>query len=98
MVARVRALGPAMLERATVYDREARFPTENFADFHRVGLLKVCVPTRYGGLGSRVTTVEKHLSVVTRKLGLPAGEDAARSAVNVRVLAALAWLDAARAG
>ena len=52
LVGLVRDLGPALRERAVVYDREARFPTENFADFHRVGLLKVCVPTRYGGLGA----------------------------------------------
>ncbi len=52
LVARVRSLGPVMQERAVVYDREARFPTENFADFHRLGLLRVCVPARYGGLGA----------------------------------------------
>lgn len=52
LVARVRRLGPAMLERATVYDREARFPTENFADFREAGLLGLCIPTRYGGLGA----------------------------------------------
>jgi alkylation response protein AidB-like acyl-CoA dehydrogenase len=52
LVARVRALGPVLTERAVHYDREARFPTENFADFHRLGLLSLCVPTRYGGLGA----------------------------------------------
>lgn len=52
MVGLVRAMGPAMKERAVVYDREARFPTENFADFRANGLLAVSVPTRYGGLGA----------------------------------------------
>lgn len=45
-------MGPTIAERAVRYDREASFPTENFADFHRTGLLGVSIPTRYGGLGA----------------------------------------------
>ena len=52
LVASVRALGPVMAQRAVVYDRDATFPFENFADFRDAGLLGVCVPTRYGGLGA----------------------------------------------
>ncbi|MEN9505704.1 MAG: hypothetical protein RI958_1630 [Actinomycetota bacterium] len=52
MVGLVRAMGPVMEERAVTYDREARFPSENFADFRANGLLGVSVPTRYGGLGA----------------------------------------------
>jgi alkylation response protein AidB-like acyl-CoA dehydrogenase len=52
LVARVRALGPVMDARAVVYDRQASFPHENFADFRAGGLLGVCVPRRYGGLGA----------------------------------------------
>jgi len=52
MVGLVRAMAPAMKERAVVYDREARFPTENFTDFRSNGLLVVSVPARYGGLGA----------------------------------------------
>jgi alkylation response protein AidB-like acyl-CoA dehydrogenase len=52
LVARVRAMGPTMAERAVVYDREARFPSENFADFRSNGLLSVCVPKTHGGLGA----------------------------------------------
>lgn len=52
LVAQVRELGPVMAERAVVYDRDATFPFENFADFRRTGLLAVCVPTEYGGLGA----------------------------------------------
>jgi alkylation response protein AidB-like acyl-CoA dehydrogenase len=52
LVNRVRVLGPALAERAVRYDREASFPFENFADFHRDGLLAVCVPTAHGGLGA----------------------------------------------
>ena len=52
LVQRVRALGPVIAERAVRYDREASFPFENFADFRRVGLLALCVPTQHGGLGA----------------------------------------------
>ena len=38
--------------RAAIYDREARFPTENYADLRAAGLLGICVPTEYGGLGA----------------------------------------------
>ncbi len=52
MVALVAAMGPAMKERAVKYDLEASFPFENFADFRANGLMGVCVPTSYGGLGA----------------------------------------------
>jgi alkylation response protein AidB-like acyl-CoA dehydrogenase len=48
----VRSMAPAMRERAVVYDRQASFPFENFADFRANGLLGVCVPEAHGGLGA----------------------------------------------
>lgn len=38
--------------RAAVFDREARFPTENYHDLRDAGLLGICVPEQYGGLGA----------------------------------------------
>lgn len=52
MVGLVRAMGPAMQARAVKYDLEASFPFENFADFAANGLMGVCVPAAYGGLGA----------------------------------------------
>ncbi len=52
LAARARALGPVFAERAFEIDREARFPTENFADMHRAGLLGICIPERFGGEGA----------------------------------------------
>jgi alkylation response protein AidB-like acyl-CoA dehydrogenase len=52
LVGRVRALGPAFTERAVKYDLEASFPFENFADLRAAGLLGLCVPVRFGGLGA----------------------------------------------
>lgn len=52
LVERVRSIAPEMRERAVVYDRQASFPFENFADFRRLGLLAACVPVEHGGLGA----------------------------------------------
>lgn len=38
--------------RAHIWDREARFPVENYRDLREAGLLGICVPKRYGGLGA----------------------------------------------
>jgi alkylation response protein AidB-like acyl-CoA dehydrogenase len=56
LVEEIRRLGPALDERAVVYDREASFPTENFDDFKRLGFLRLCIPERYGGLGADFET------------------------------------------
>jgi hypothetical protein len=37
-----------------LYDREARFPVENYSDLHAAGLLGICIPERLGGSG-RIT-------------------------------------------
>jgi alkylation response protein AidB-like acyl-CoA dehydrogenase len=51
LVERVAALGPTFAARADAYDREARFPTENWEDLRSAGLLAICVPKEDGGLG-----------------------------------------------
>ena len=38
--------------RAATFDREARFPTENYQDLREAGLLGICVPREHGGLGA----------------------------------------------
>ncbi len=45
-------VGPSFTDRAPALDREAKFPFENFEDLRRVGLLGVCIPAQYGGLGA----------------------------------------------
>jgi alkylation response protein AidB-like acyl-CoA dehydrogenase len=42
--------------RAARHDREASFPIEDYADLHTSGLLALCVPERYGGLGADFET------------------------------------------
>ena len=51
-LALVAELGPVFRERAPDYDREARFPFENYADLRDAGLLGLCIPQRYGGMGA----------------------------------------------
>src|SRR5215218_2656062 len=38
--------------RAAHYDRDASFPFDDYADLHASGLLALCVPEQYGGLGA----------------------------------------------
>lgn len=42
--------------RAATYDREASFPYEDYADLRTAGLLALCVPEQYGGLGADFET------------------------------------------
>lgn len=50
---RVRELGSEKFSaRAAGYDAAAEFPTANYADLRESGLLGICIPTIYGGLGA----------------------------------------------
>ena len=51
LVERVAALGPDFAKRATAIDRDAAFPSENWADLRDAGLMALCIPTDEGGLG-----------------------------------------------
>ncbi len=42
--------------RAARHDREASFPFDNYDDLRASGLLGICVPTAYGGLGADFAT------------------------------------------
>jgi alkylation response protein AidB-like acyl-CoA dehydrogenase len=48
----VRELGPGFAERAAGYDREPAFPFENYAELREAGMLGLCIPERYGGMGA----------------------------------------------
>ena len=51
LVERMAALGPRFAERAEAHDRDATFPTQNWADLRDAGLLGLCIPVADGGLG-----------------------------------------------
>ena len=42
--------------RAAAHDRDASFPFADYADLHAAGLLALCVPEEYGGLGADFET------------------------------------------
>ena len=65
-------LGLAFAERAAGYDRDARFPHENYADLREAGLLGLCVPARYGGLDADFATY----GLVSEELGRHCGSTA----------------------
>ena len=53
ITARARDFGARVLApRAARWDREAAFPTDNYRDMHREGLLGICIPAEEGGLGA----------------------------------------------
>ncbi len=57
IITRAREIGQSVFAgRAATYDREAIFPTENYRDLHRVGLLGIAVPKKHGGLGANYQT------------------------------------------
>ena len=47
----VSRLGPLFAKRAAEYDRDARFPYENWEDLRSAGLLGIAIPAEEGGLG-----------------------------------------------
>ncbi len=53
IIATARRLGQTVFAgRAAAYDRDATFPTENYKDLHRAGLLGIAIPKKHGGLGA----------------------------------------------
>ncbi|MFO1287386.1 MAG: acyl-CoA dehydrogenase family protein [Rubrivivax sp.] len=56
LIGRAAELGPAFAARAERHDREASFPFDNYADLRSAGLLAICVPRAYGGLGADFAT------------------------------------------
>ena len=68
-----RRLGQAKLAaRAPDYDREARFPTENYADLYSAGLMGICVPKNYGGHGADLLTYSITAAEIGRYCGATA--------------------------
>src|SRR5258706_5474398 len=58
--------------RAAAYDRDATFPTENYRDLHRSGLLGIAIPKRHGGLGADYQTYAVAAAEIGRYCGATA--------------------------
>ena len=66
------ALGTTFAQRASGYDRDASFPTENYDDLRRAGFLGLCIPERYGGMGADFVAY----ALVSEELGRHCGATA----------------------
>jgi len=70
---RARHLGQTLFaERAFEIDRDARFPTENYADLRDADLLSICVPESDGGQGADYKTYMLTASEIGRYCGATA--------------------------
>ena len=58
--------------RAAKHDREASFPFDNYQDLRKSGLLGICVPKAYGGLGADFTTYVMVAAEIGRHCGATA--------------------------
>jgi alkylation response protein AidB-like acyl-CoA dehydrogenase len=58
--------------RAMQVDRDAVFPFDNYADMRDAGLLKICVPREYGGLGADFPTYVMVAAEIGRHCGATA--------------------------
>ncbi|HET9822675.1 MAG TPA: acyl-CoA dehydrogenase family protein [Burkholderiaceae bacterium] len=70
LIGRAAELGRAnFAPRAARWDREASFPFDNYDDLREAGLLKICVPTAYGGLGADFATYVMVAAEIGRHCG-----------------------------
>src|SRR5689334_24938328 len=73
IISRARELGQTVFAaRAAAFDREATFPTENYRDLHRAGLLGISIPKQYGGLGAGYQTYALATAEIGRYCGATA--------------------------
>jgi len=73
LTTRARELGQEKFAgRAERYDREAIFPTENYADLRDAGLLGVCIPEQFGGYGADFKTYMLTAAEIGRYCGATA--------------------------
>jgi len=73
IIATARRLGQSVFAgRAAGYDREAKFPTENYRDLHRAGLLGIAIPKKQGGLGADYQTYALAAAEIGRYCGATA--------------------------
>src|SRR5260370_10578400 len=73
IIATARELGQTVFAgRAGTYDRDATFPTENYRDLHRAGLLGIAIPKKHSGLGADYQTYAIAAAEIGRYCGATA--------------------------
>ncbi len=79
-------LADRFAERAAMYDRENRFPFENFRELHESGYLALTVPEEYGGRGA--TAIE--LACAQERLAQGDGSTALAATMHLGIIGRLA--------
>src|ERR1700750_876621 len=73
IISRARELGQTIFAgRAAAYDRDAKFPIQNYRDLHRTGLLGIAIPKKHGGLGADSQTYALAAAEIGRYCGATA--------------------------
>ena len=73
IIATARELGQSVFAgRAAAYDRDAKFPIENYRDLHQSGLLGIAIPKKHGGLGADYQTYAIAAAEIGRYCGATA--------------------------
>ena len=65
LLEQARALIPALAERAAATNAARDVPPETIADFHRVGILRIIQPRRFGGLQLRFSLFSRIVELIT---------------------------------
>lgn len=86
-VARARALGSIIVERAAGHDLEGSFVSSNYADLKAQRLMSAGVPTELGGGGA----THEDLCEMLRELGRHCGSTALALSMHTHLVAAQVW-------
>ena len=86
LVALAAELADRFAERAATYDRENRFPFENFRELHETGYLALTVPVEYGGRGIG----PRQLALAQERLAQGDGSTALGATMHLGMLGRLA--------
>ncbi len=65
LLEQARALVPVLAERATATTAARDVPPETIADFHRIGILRIIQPRRFGGLQLRFSLFSRIVEILT---------------------------------
>jgi alkylation response protein AidB-like acyl-CoA dehydrogenase len=73
IISTARELGQSVFAgRAAAYDRDAKFPVENYRDLHQSGLLGIAIPRKHGGFGANYQTYAIAAAEIGRYCGATA--------------------------
>jgi alkylation response protein AidB-like acyl-CoA dehydrogenase len=87
LIARAAALGPVLAANAAGYDQNGSWVHDSYEAVRAAGLLKIAVPTEFGGDAASI----RQVAMVQRELAKSCGSTALASAMHQHVTAFTAW-------